>query len=158
MLRFERGLPMERIEGAIVCLSRDSGLTLIEVTRSPTGELVGGRVFRQVELAPAASRSLGLATPEALAAFVDEIRLQPAASVVGTFDLSRSERPVVAAVLEFRQGSDEELQVARRTHLEKALGDLRAAGIRPTMSADEFMRVYRDRDDIAEDASNGPMM
>jgi hypothetical protein len=147
---------MERIAGAIVCLSLGTGLTLIELKRGQAGDLVGGRVFRQVELAPEAGRSLGLASSEAQAAFADKIRLRPATSIVGTFNLSHSERSVVTAVLEHRQGSDEELQVARRTHLETALSELRAAGIRPTMSADEFMRVYRDRYDIDEEAPSTP--
>ncbi|MGY3582470.1 hypothetical protein ACVIGB_000605 [Bradyrhizobium sp. USDA 4341] len=85
--------------------------------------------------------------PEGVEAFARMIRERPKTTVCGDFTVHRNGLTISLVHADVRAVTDIELAEAHRIDLDQALTELRNAGIRPTMSAEELLELTRGGDD-----------
>lgn len=125
-----------------VLLAGPDGLRLVP--------LDGKKRLRGLTVVGQAADTLNLLHPDGMEPWIAAARETPRKTVAGEFIVMVEGAVVSLTHADVRRVTEEELRQANRIDLDQALATLREAGVRPTMSAEELMKLTRgDDEDIA---------
>lgn len=118
--------------------------------------LDGKKRVRGIAIVGQAAQALDLLHPDGMEAFVAAARKTPKKTVAGEFIVMSEAGAISLIHADVRRVTEEELRQASHIDLEQALTELREAGVEPTMSAEDLMKLMRGDDEEPEAPSLAP--